>query len=509
MACLAAETERPHSRSALAGLLWPDYPDPAALTYLRNTLSNLRQVIGDAQAHPPYLIISRETIQMNPASSLGIDLHAFEELIRPIGDPQAQITNLQEAIALNRGPFLDGLTCDSSAFEEWVLLRRERLNRLHREAMGSLASLYGQTGDYTASIHSARRLLELEPWDEAAHRLVMEGLARSGQRSAALAQYEACRRILRKELGVPPSIETERLVDRIRGGELGVGIEQNNLLTKSGFSTQPRLPVPLTTFIGRQNELTEIRSLLCRPPSSAQPLEGKPRFLTLIGAGGCGKTRLAIAVCHNLIDDGYYPQGVWWVDLSSISDPAIGKPYGRGRLWVGRIRKTPILQLLINFLREKELLLALDNCEHLIEPTAKLVQKLLEECSGIQIMATSRVSLGVSGEILWRVPSMALPHSVDEKANIREYDAIRLFEERARTTAPGWTLDENVTSVVEICTRLDGIPLAIELAGARLNMMTVEQIAARLDDAFRLLTGGNRTALARHQNFACLHRLEF
>jgi predicted ATPase len=167
--------------------------------------------------------------------------------------------------------------------------------------------------------------------------------------------------------------------------------------------------------------------------------------------------------------------------------------------------RTPILQLIINLLHDKDLFLALDNCEHLIEPTAKLAQKLLEECPGIQIMATSRVSLGVPGEILWRVPSMAVPNSVDEKANIREYDAIRLFEERARTTAPGWTLDENAADVVEICTRLDGIPLAIELAGARLRMMTVEQIAARLDDAFRLLTGGSRTALARHQTLrACI-----
>ena len=201
LAILAAEPERPHSRETLAGLLWPDYPNPAALAYLRNALSNLRQTIGDAQAKPPYLVISRGTIQINPASSCWIDLRAFDEFTAKSETPQSQINSLQSAIALYRGPFLDGFSCDSSAFEEWTLTRRERLNRQLREALSRLAGIYAQCGEYSQSVRTAQRLLELEPWDEAAHCLVMQGLARSGQRSAALAQYETCRRVLAARAG--------------------------------------------------------------------------------------------------------------------------------------------------------------------------------------------------------------------------------------------------------------------------------------------------------------------
>ena len=490
-------------------MLWPDYPNPSALTYLRNTLSNLRQVIVDAQAHPPYLIISRETIQINPASSLWIDLHAFEELIRLIGDPQAQITNLRAAIALYRGPFLDGLSCDSSAFEEWALTQRERVNRQLREALGSLASLYGQTGDYNKSIQTARRLLELELWDEAAHRLVMQGLARSGQRSAALAQYEACRRILRQELGVEPAAETQALLDAIRSGELSPQAGAFTLEEQHVPRAQPHLPAPLTSFIGREGELAEIQRLLGYPASKLQPPEGKTRLLTLVGAGGCGKTRLAIAAGHSLADAGCYPHGVWWVDLSPVSDPGLVLTAVTTAFGLSETGRTPLIQLLLNYLREKELLLILDNSEHLIDATAPLVEKLLEDIPGLQILVTSREPLGMPGEILWRVPSLSIPDSLtDQTINldaIRRFDAVRLFDERARAALPGWSLDGNAVEVVEICTRLDGIPLAIELAASRLRLMSVSQIAERLDDTFHLLTGGSRTALPRHQTLrACI-----
>ena len=170
---------------------------------------------------------------------------------------------------------------------------------------------------------------------------------------------------------------------------------------------------------------------------------------------------------------------------------------------------TPLLQLLLNYLREKDLLLILDNSEHLIDATAQLVEKLLEECPGLQILVTSREPLGVPGEKLWRVPSLSLPNPLIDQPSapdaIRQFDAVGLFEERARTALPDWRLDGNTAGVVEICARLDGIPLAIELAAARLRMMTVIQIATRLDDTFHLLTGGSRTALPRHQTLrACI-----
>ena len=416
LALLAAEPERPHSRETLAGLLWPDYPNPSALAYLRNALSNLRQTIGDAQAEPPYLVISRGTIQINPASSIWIDLRAFDEFTARTGTPQAHISSLQSAISLFRGPFLDGLSCDSWAFEEWALTRRERLNRQLREALNRLARTYAQCGEYDQSVQTAQRLLELEPWDEAAHRLVMQGLALSGQRSAALVQYEICRRILRHELGVEPAAETQALRDTIRSGDLGPEGGPIALAEKHVPQVQPHLPAPLTSFIGRQAELAEIQRLLGHPDP-----DGKPRLLTLMGAGGCGKTRLAIATGRNLADANYFAQGVWWVDLSPISDPGLVLSTVAAAFGLAETESssTPLLQLLLNYLREKDLLLILDNSEHLIDATAQLVEKLLEECPGLQILVTSREPLGVPGEKLWRVPSLSLPNPLIDQPSLQ------------------------------------------------------------------------------------------
>ena len=247
-------------------------------------------------------------------------------------DPQSQITSLQSAIALYRGPFLDGFSCDSSAFEEWALTRRERLNRQLREALSRLAGAYAQCGEYDQSIQTARRLLELEPWDEAAHRLVMQGLARSGQRSAALAQYEACRRILQQELGVEPAAETQAMLDTIRGGELGPEAVPITLTEKPVPRVQPHLPAPLTSFIGRQGELAEIQRLLGHPDP-----EGKARLLTLLGAGGCGKTRLAIAAAHSLADAGLFHPGRVVGRSVPYLRPGAGSPHRRGRLRPCRI----------------------------------------------------------------------------------------------------------------------------------------------------------------------------
>ena len=311
---------------------------------------------------------------------------------------------------------------------------------------------------------------------------------------------------LRQELGVEPAAETQAVLEIIRGDGLSLKAAPITLTEKVVPRVQSHLPAPLTSFIGRQGELAEIQRLLGHPDP-----EGKARLLTLMGAGGCGKTRLAIATAHSLADADCFAQGVWWVDLSPISDPGlvlhtVAAAFGLAETESG---STPLLQLLLNILREKDLLLVLDNSEHLTASTAQLAEKLLEECPGLQILVTSREPLGVSGEKLWRVPSLSLPDPLIDQPfdpdTIRRFDAVRLFEERARAALPDWTLDGNTAGVVEICNRLDGIPLAIELAAARLRMMTVEQIAARLDDTFHLLTGGSRTSLPRHQTLrACI-----
>lgn len=211
LAYLAVEADRPHPRETLAGLLWSDYPDRSALNNLRSALANLRRAIGDRQAEPPFLLITRDTIQFNTASDYELDVSILQDL------PAESIDQAKQGIAAYRGGFLEGFSLgDSAAFEEWVLWKREQINRQMLDALQRLAAYYEECGDYKRAITHARRRLELEQWDEDAHCQLMRLLAFSGQRSPALAQYETCRRLLAQELGVEPARETTALYERIR-----------------------------------------------------------------------------------------------------------------------------------------------------------------------------------------------------------------------------------------------------------------------------------------------------
>jgi non-specific serine/threonine protein kinase len=253
------------------------------------------------------------------------------------------------------------------------------------------------------------------------------------------------------------------------------------------------LPAQLTSFVGRQTETGEVKRLL----------RGN-RLVTLTGTGGCGKTRLALQVGADLLDA--FPDGVWLVELAPLSDPALLPSTIARTLDVHEEPARPILTTLIDYLRARRLLLIVDNCEHLIAACAEISQTILQACPDVVILATSRETLGVGGEVAWRVPSLTLPADgaltagPDWATRAQTSEAVQLFLARARLADPGFDLtSENAPSVVRICTRLDGIPLAIEMAAARLSVLSVDQIAARLDDRFRLLTGGSRAALPRQQ----------
>ena len=250
------------------------------------------------------------------------------------------------------------------------------------------------------------------------------------------------------------------------------------------------LPPQLTTFIGRERELTEAQERL----SSA-------RLLTLIGPGGTGKTRLSLQIAANQLDQ--FKDGVWVVELAPISDPAFIISTITAVFEIREAQGTPLINLLIDYLRAKELLLVLDNCEHLIEASAKIADQLLHACPKLKIVSSSREALGINGETVYRVPSLSLPEQ--SSSNLMDYEATRLFIERATKAEPRFrTTTENAPAIIQICQRLDGIPLAIELAAARVKLFTPEQIAERLDDRFKLLTGGSRTALPRQQTLRAL-----
>jgi predicted ATPase/class 3 adenylate cyclase len=252
------------------------------------------------------------------------------------------------------------------------------------------------------------------------------------------------------------------------------------------------LPLQLTTFIGREKEIAQIKKRLVRN-----------RLITLTGSGGVGKTRLSIQIASDLLRD--FPNGAWFVELAPINDPELVTQTVCSTLGLHPRGNIPALKVLTEYLKPKKSLLVVDNCEHLIDACAQLCDSLLHVCPDLQIIASSREALGIDGENSYRIPSLSLPDPNGGLQSIEESEAVKLFVDRANAVLPAFELTEiNAPVVAQICRRLDGIALAIELAASRVKIFKVEQIASRLDDAFRLLTGGSRTALPRQQTLRAL-----
>jgi predicted ATPase/transcriptional regulator with XRE-family HTH domain len=262
------------------------------------------------------------------------------------------------------------------------------------------------------------------------------------------------------------------------------------------------LPVQLTSFIGREKEITELRQRLTPDPGTAGVEEGDrnyaARLVTLTGPGGTGKTRLSLQVAGELLDA--FPDGVWLVELASLADPALVPQTVAVALGLREEVGRPVLDTLIDYVRTRTTLLILDNCEHLVEACARLAETLLRRCPNVYILASSRETMSVLGEMTYHVPPLSFPPLRANVHSLHEYESVRLFVDRAAAALPGFSVTtDNASAITQICHQLQGIPLAIELAAARARVLRVEEVAARLTDAFRLLTGGSRTALPRQQ----------
>jgi len=494
LAYLAVENDHPHRRETLAGLLWPDRPERNARQNLSQALYNLREVLGERESAVPLLHATHQTLQLIPNENICIDVPEFVHLLElcpgnvllhaPCQDDGCC---LRKAADLYQSDMLPGFSLpDSAPFEEWLLLQRERLHRLALEALQHLVECCEARGNLEGATQHAWRWAELEPWHEGAHRALMRFLALSGECASALAQYETCARILRDELDTEPSPETQQLYEAVRDGTDLTGF---SLL--SGLVDAPRhnLPARVTSFIGRDGELAALGSLLVEP---------KTRLVTVVGTGGMGKTRLAIEVGRETLGTAF--DEAWLVELAPIPDDAAVPRAVARALGVQEGADRPLPESIALSLRTRNLLLVVDNCEHVVDGAANLVALLLARCPELTVLATSREPLHVAGEHLYDVPPMALLGSDEGTGDLEEADAIQLFIERAAAVRPGFALsEETIPFVADICRRLDGMPLAIELAAARLRALSVHDIARQLDDRFRLLTGGSRTALPRQR----------
>jgi len=498
---LAVEADRPHRRGALVGLLWPDYPEQVARHNLRQALFNLRLAIGDHIANPPYLLISRDAIQFNRVSDSSLDLARFnatlhkceEERNHGIEDPSVRVALLEEMVNLYRGEFLQDFSLnDVAEFEEWALVQRESLHQHVLDACSDLANYYELHGDFPAARRYALRQLKLDPWREEAHCQMMRAMALDGQRSDALVQYETCRRVLAEELGVEPSVNTLELVGQIRTGTLKKKGE-----SPSSIPTVPihNLPVSLTSFLGREQELIDLDLLIANPEC---------RCISLVGPGGIGKTRLALQTAQQHRSE--FAHGVAFVPMASVDsvEAAISAVASGIRLtFYGP--SEPKAQL-ISYLAEKQMLLILDNVEQLLieESTqaniAELMVDILQSAQGIKLLVTSREALNQQGEWVFEVGGLLFPET-EQTEKSDEYAAVALFLQRAKRASPGFAFNgADLAGIAQVCRLVEGMPLAIELAATWLKVLSPVEIAKEIGGSLDFLSTSVRDLPERHRS---------
>jgi DNA-binding SARP family transcriptional activator len=394
-----------------------------------------------------------------PGGEVWVDAQAFEmaaATARRARDPAAY----RAALDLYAGDVLP-----EDRYEEWAEPRREELRRLHLVLRLELAGLYEEHEEYKPAVEALRRVVAEEPTNEEAHAGLMRLHALSGRPGQAFSQYERLREILSKQLGTEPGTATRSLHKDIDSGRFPTPRAQPADPSREAVPdpTKHNLPAQRTSFVGREREMTEVKRELAMT-----------RLLTLTGVGGSGKTRLALEVARDLV--GIYPDGVWLAELAGLSEGDLVPQAVAGALGVKEQPGQALAKTLAEALRYKEMLLVLDNCEHLIEAAAQLVDALLSSCPRLRVLATSREALDVAGEIRWTVPSLSVPASRRSLTaeELEGYASARLFFERASDRQPGFmSTAENARTVAKICQRLDGVPLAIELAAARVGTLPV------------------------------------
>jgi predicted ATPase len=433
-------------------------------------------------------------VQFNRASDHELDVAAFTALLsacdqHPHRRPETCKScahRLQQIAEMYRGDFLAQFSLgDSAAFEEWAVLKREHLHQRAVDALARLATYDERRGaDEQAQRHLARQI-ELDPWREEAHQSLMRMLARSGQRSAALAQYETCRRLLADELGVTPTLETTALYERIRDG-----LEVNASKIVEQASQSASLPIPPTPLVGRAAELAQLSELLENPAC---------RLITLVGPGGIGKTRLALAVATE--EAGAFTHGIAFVPLASLSSAEFlvsAIAAALGFTFYGS--EDPTAQL-FNYLRDKEMLIVLDNFEHLLVG-ASLVAEILTVAPDVTVLVTSRERLNVQGEWLLELQGLSFPDSeAVERVKANEYGAVQLFLQSARRIRSGFVLsDQEQAGVVRICRLVGGMPLGIELAAAWVRALSCQEIAHQIEQSLDFLTTSLHGVPVRHRS---------
>ena len=470
---LALEPGRVVSKATLIDWIWGEQLPADTANALQRLVSRLRKALpeGSIEGQPGGYRLTAEPD--------AVDAVRFERLVAQARDAEGsrRVRLLREALALWRGAAMADVGLEDSEALDAAVARLERLRLAALEDRFDAEIGLGQAGELIAELTD---LVAAHPVRERLVAALMRALAAAGRDTEALLVYERTRETVADLLGADPSPELSAVHVALLRGELG----RREEIRKTNVRAE------LTSFVGREADVAAVRELIA-----------ERRLTTLIGPGGSGKTRLATETARTLLGD--LPDGVWLVELAPIGadgDVVQATLAGLGLrdALLGAAPSADPVDGLIAAIREREALLILDNCEHVIESAAAFADRVLRECRRLRILATSREPLGITGEALWQVEPLALPEA--SPGEIASSPAIRLLRDRAGAVRKDLGGDaRTLSAMARICRALDGMPLAIELAAARLRTMTVEQLANRLDDRFRLLTSGSRTALPRHK----------
>ncbi|WP_350280212.1 BTAD domain-containing putative transcriptional regulator [Kribbella sp. HUAS MG21] len=496
LARLALNAGRPVGVETLVDALWG--AEAPSANALQSLVSRLRASLPATE--------SSISVQSGPAGytlTIGpdcVDALQFEELVRRgrgllASDPEQAHTLLTQADKLWRGEALADLRDLPFAAVE-----ADRLAELRLAGAEDLAEAAVSCGHARDLITDLEQLAVTHPLRERVHELLIRTLYADGRQAEALAAYERIRTTLADELGADPGTRLRDLhVSVLRGDAVDPAAKTSAVPAPVPAAPRSNLRAPLTSFVGRRQDVAELTRLL----------SNGTRLVTMVGPGGAGKTRLATETGRSLVDQS--GDGIWFVELAPLGDAADVAPTVLSTLGASEYVDLPQARLapkhiptsraatqrLVEVIGDRRILLVFDNCEHLVQEVAGLVDSLLASCPRLRVLTTSREPLSIPGEHLHPVGPLGLP---PEHATTDEYPAMQLFVDRARAVRPDFQLtDANRDAVAEICRRLDGMPLAIELAAARLRALTPLQIVDRLADRFRLLTSGSRTALPRHQ----------
>jgi predicted ATPase/DNA-binding SARP family transcriptional activator len=469
-------------REVLCETLWPDRDSAAAQNNLHQVLYVARRALEAAGADGQEALGLRdELVALWPEGSVWVDAERFEataRAARAAHEPAAY----REALELYGGELLP-----EDRYEACVEPRRASLAELWLALLVEHAELESRAGDLARAVESLHRALAAEPLHEPANRALMRTLADGGRRQEALAQYERLRSALREALGADPDQQTRRLYRDLLTGS--VAAEPGERERPVASARRHNLPYEATSFVGRERELREGDRLLARA-----------RLLTLCGAGGSGKSRLARELAGRRV--AAFEHGAWLVQLAPLADPELVASEVASALGLALPDRGSAQEALVEQLSGRRALVVLDNCEHLIDACAALAAAIVGGCPGVRLLATSREPLRIEGEVAWRVPSLALPdlERLPAPADLVRLGAVRLFADRAADAAPGFEVDAgNASAVAELCVRLDGMPLALELGAARVGMLSPEQILERLRDTLGVLGPGSRAALSRQR----------